>query len=291
MQGLYELARRSRTSVYFYLGRILAYLINTLPDKLIVEIKTNSQMIRRMDYQRHDIWLNVESQTENELRLYSCQKEPETVEWIECLFTDGDVFYDVGANVGVYSLVASKFHGGKVTVYAFEPSFPNFAQLCKNIARNKCQGSIIPLQVALSEKTDFEDFNYHNLTAGGARHALGKAIDAKGDQFHPVLTHPVLACSIDDLVTRFRLPAPNHIKIDVDGIDLSVLRGASKTLEGPSVKSVLIEIEETARQVDQCTEFLQTKGLTFRSKRSSLSPSKAGPFSNSYNYIFSRRDI
>lgn len=107
-------------------------------------------IVEKIDYERYDIWLNINSQTEYKVRLNSCKKEPDTVEWIENFLQVGDVFYDIGANVGVYSFVASKYFQQEVKIYAFEPAFMNFNQLCKNIYINKCQANIILLQIALT---------------------------------------------------------------------------------------------------------------------------------------------
>ena len=60
-------------------------------------------------------------------------KEPETIEWIDG-FKDGDVFWDVGANIGVYSLYASI--GRRIEVLAFEPSASNYLLLNRNIEYN-----------------------------------------------------------------------------------------------------------------------------------------------------------
>ena len=190
-----------------------------------IKLGLNSEMnvVEKMDYERYDIWLNINSQTEYKVRLNSCKKEPDTVQWIENFLQAGDVFYDIGANVGVYSFVASKYFQGQLKIYAFEPAFMNFNQLCKNIYINKCQDNIIPLQIALSDQTILNNFNYSSLTIGGAQNTLGEAINEKGAAFSPVFTQYTLSYRIDDLIENFGLPVPNHLKIDVDGIEFLVL--------------------------------------------------------------------
>src|SRR5262245_36848220 len=73
----------------------------SLPDEYLLQIKNTIEIKRRMDYEPHDIYLNIDSSTEFETRLHSCAKEPDTVEWIESM-KPGDTFYDIGANVGAY---------------------------------------------------------------------------------------------------------------------------------------------------------------------------------------------
>ena len=98
-----------------------------------------------MDYEGAEILLR-RSAPKIELRLRSVAKEPWTVKWIET-FLPGDVFYDVGANVGAYSLLAAKANDGAVPVVAFEPSAPTYHDLCVNIALNGCDEIVTPLPI------------------------------------------------------------------------------------------------------------------------------------------------
>src|ERR1700687_4158414 len=134
-----------------------------LPDRLQVIIASKMKVIRKMDYRLSDIFLHIDTDIESSVRLRSCEKEPETISLIETSFRPGDVFYDIGANVGAYSLVASKCYKGAVTCYAFEPAFSNFYQLCRNLILNQCEGGVVPLQIAFSDATSIETFNYTTL--------------------------------------------------------------------------------------------------------------------------------
>ena len=79
------------------------FLVNILPAALRIFLKSHLKVIRKMDYSEGDIFLDVSSSMEYRVRLYSCRREPETVNWIETFFEEKDVFYDIGANVGAYS--------------------------------------------------------------------------------------------------------------------------------------------------------------------------------------------
>lgn len=241
--------------------------------------------IKRLDYDKSEIILNIKSPTEEITRTNSCKKEPETIAWIENNMKKGDIFYDVGANIGAYSLVASKFTKGGIKVYAFEPSYSNFAQLCKNIMLNKCQDSIIPLSIPLSDKTAIGYFNYSSVESGTADHTFGFPINYKGKKFKPICRQLMLSYKIDDLVKH--IDPPNYLKIDVDGIELSILRGADKTLSTPSVKSVLVEVVELPQKLKEreaIVAFLNSKGFKLESRN----PYVYG-VSPSSNYIFSRK--
>ncbi|MFN2499552.1 MAG: FkbM family methyltransferase [Pyrinomonadaceae bacterium] len=265
--------RRSMTSRWrdpsLFLRRAIEH--KTLPDAALLEIKTAIDVKGRMDYESHDIYLHIDSLTEYETRLHSCEKEPDTVDWIQTFMKPGDTFYDIGANVGAYSLIAAKFFAGAVKVYAFEPAFLNFSQLCRNLFLNGCQEIVIPLPVALSHSTKIDEFNYHDLIPGGSLHTLGEAIDYKGERFEPVLKQPVLSYQVDDLIAQFNLPSPNHIKIDVDGIELSVLRGADETLSNPTLRSIVVELEEGENEA-QISDYLFSKGFQLNSKHQRRTP-------------------
>ena len=188
------------------------------------------------------------------------------IAFIQTFLKEGDVLYDIGANIGAYSLVAAKYFNGKVKVYSFEPSFLNFTQLCKNIFINNCSEMIIPLQIALSDQNTLGFFNYNNLIPGGALHAFGDAKDYKGTFFTPVFRQPVLSYRLDDLIKHFRLPVPNHFKIDVDGIEFDILKGAEETLNNPLVRSIILELEPLSVTEKNIVNFLNEKGFIINSR-------------------------
>jgi FkbM family methyltransferase len=214
-----------------------------------------------MDYERAPIYLNVDSWIEHDFRLHSCQKELDTVEWIESWFKPGDVFYDIGANVGAYSLVAFRFLKGRVKIYAFEPGFVTFPQLCRNIHLNNAAGGITPFQVALFDQTGLAAFHYQNLTTGGALHSLGAPIDQHGQEFQSVFTLLTLSYRLDEFVQQFGLPFPNHIKIDVDGNELQILKGAGDVLRHPELRCILLEVNEEHEGSDDMVRLLEANGF------------------------------
>ena len=197
---------------------------------------------RKLDYEHADIYMRVMTDAE-EFRLRACKKEPFTLEWIHNSIRDGDVLYDIGANVGAYSLIAAKKPGGRARVFAFEPSYATMATLCANIVLNDVAELVTPVPVALTSDTGLTVFGLRNLEPGAARHVLGAGASANG----PVLyEQPVIAFRLDDLIELLRLPMPAHIKLDVDGAELAVLEGASSTLSSPVLRSMLVEVAASA---------------------------------------------
>ncbi len=246
-------------------SQLSSLVIGLIPKRIRLWINS-VDIFKKMDYDRHEILLNIESNFEYTVRANSCRKDPFTPKWIHGFIKSNDVMFDIGANVGVYSLMTSKNLQSNVTVYAFEPGFLNYRQLCKNILINNCSSSIIPMQIALSEKTSIETFYYNNLTSGGALHALGSPIDQAGNTFEAVCEQPVISFSIDDFIRKFNIPVPNHMKIDVDGTEMAILKGAMTTLQHPSVRSIILELNEVTGEGNPIQEFLVQSGFQRHSK-------------------------
>ncbi len=227
-------------------GELFGFLVNLIPSRIKVFLKARLCIHKALDYPKDNILIDVSSEIERSIRTRSCAKEPETIRWIET-FQKGEVFWDIGANIWAYSLVVAKYHKGGVPVYAIEPSFLNFSQLCKNIALNKLDDIITPLNIALSEQTRVGKFNYQNLENGGALHAFGKAMDFKNEEFVPVFKQNLMSFKMDDLIHIFSLPLPTHVKLDVDGIELEILKGVRNILS--ETKSILVEIGDNDTQL------------------------------------------
>lgn len=169
-------------------------------------------------------------------------KEPDTLAWIDSFFRPGEVIYDIGANIGQYSLYAAKRLRGNCQVLAFEPEALNYAKLNRNVVLNGLAGTVIPYCLAVTERTGLDRFFVKTFAPGAALHALHRPVTQGEEPFPPQNQQGMMGVSLDDLTGRFGLPFPNHIKIDVDGIEDLIVRGASKTLGGPALRTVLVEV-------------------------------------------------
>jgi FkbM family methyltransferase len=191
-----------------------------------------------LDFADRSILMRVTSKPER-MRLRACAKEPWTVEWLRRTVGAGEVLYDIGANVGAYSLIAARKPEGPSRVVAFEASYANIAGLCANIALNDAAELITPMPVALSDTNGLSVFHLLAMAPGSARHALGVNDLSEGPTVYP---QPVLTFRLDDLIELAGLPLPNHIKLDVDGGELAVLNGAVRALSSPALQSMLVEV-------------------------------------------------
>lgn len=171
------------------------------------------------------------------MRIQAASKEPWTYQWIRAAISPGEVLYDIGANVGGYSLIALS-RGAKVV--AFEPHHENFRELCRNVGLNKLEAGAILIPAALSERRGA----LRNPAFGGP---AGQSMALEERESGPV---SIIAGRLDEMREDFRLPAPNHIKIDVDGFELKVLNGAQQTFALRELRTCLIEIDLRAESPD-----------------------------------------
>lgn len=206
-------------------------------------------MIEKLDYPKANIRLHITSEPERQMRVRSCDKEPETVEWIESL--EPGAFFDIGANVGAYSFVAAAC-GHKA--YAFEPPGPTYERLEQNIDLND-ELSVFAYDVLLGDENAPVAFSLSSLDPGAALHALG----AGGP--HPTTLQ---MRTLDVVVASLGLPYPDYMKIDTDGSELRVLLGARVCLS--HVKSLQVEIDDTLPMSQQVVPFLEDRGFVIVTK-------------------------
>lgn len=205
-------------------------------------------------------------------------KEPETLDWIDESVSTGSILFDIGANIGLYSIYAAKKFS-TAQIFAFEPEALNFTRLTRNIRANHL-GNITPMNIALAEKTAFGYLYLSDTVASSALHSFG---DPQPDP--KKLRQGIVGVSLDDLVFRLGFPAPTHIKLDVDGIEEKIILGASQVLGSPSLISLLVEINSHDVETSAIHSFLRAKG--FRVSDKSSREHKTGDLQTK-NYIYSK---
>lgn len=210
----------------------------------VVAMKEHLTQENVLDYEKARIRIVVDDKAEI-MRLSPTRKEPWTTNWIEQFVKQGDVFYDIGANVGAYALIAAAVTQGKARIFAFEPSFSTFSALNRNVILNGYEKAVTCLPFALWSDTRLDVFNYRDIQSGAALHSVGGMPFGKGGESEPDARMKIAVFRLDDVIKQFGLPPPNHIKIDVDGGERHVLEGAAETLANPALRSVMIEISQT----------------------------------------------
>jgi len=214
-------------------------------------------------------------------------KEPETIEWIDS-FIKGDLLWDIGANIGCYSLYAAK---KDISVVSFEPSAANFFILQKNIELNQFDKKIQAFCLALSDISETGYLNMSTIEMGGAISTFGntmKRFDYADHSRDVKFSQGMISFSIDEFIRYYHIPVPNHIKIDVDGIENKIIRGAKHTLNDKNLKSLLIELDFNQSEYNkEIISILEESGFKLISKKHAPMFDD-GEWTSIYNCVFVR---
>lgn len=193
-------------------------------------------------------------------------KEPDMIPWLDSMGKDS-VLWDIGANVGVYSLYAAWCRGARVI--AFEPSAANFHALTRNIELNPTQDRITAYCVALSGETGLGVLNMASSAMGTALSQFGVAGERSrywNDQA-PTASHGMVGFTVDDFIAQFPVPFPTHVKLDVDGLEWPILQGATRLLRDKRLRSVIVELTVTdERERTAAVALLDDAGLKLVSR-------------------------
>lgn len=213
-------------------------------------------------------------------------KEPETLEWIDRYGGPNCVFFDIGANIGLYSLYYATTKLGKV--YSFEPSAFNLKQLAKNISINNQQEIITIVPNPLSNITGESIFINGDQAEGGSLSAFGVDFGFDGLKIQSDIKYGLLGFSLDDLMkANIFSDEPTLIKIDVDGIEHIILKGAINTLRSTKLRSILIEVNDDFKSQSKEVEIeLINAGFKLQEKAQSDYLHNSTYFGRTFNQIW-----
>jgi FkbM family methyltransferase len=159
------------------------------------------------------------------------------LQFILRLLQPGMTFFDIGANIGLFSLAAGKKLWSQPSIiYAFEPCPSTFAILEKNLLKNELT-KVRAVQVALSDQT-----GEANLYVNAAlKDGLNSLEDPSHSDAEVVGREAVQTITLDDFVARERVSRVDIMKVDVEGAELLVFRGGRKLLKRPDAPLILYE--------------------------------------------------
>ncbi len=161
--------------------------------------------------------------------------KPRQISWIDG-FPAGSTFWDVGSNVGVYSMYAA-MRG--LNVVAIEPETRSFDLLQRNAQLNRLSSLVTALNVALYETTGLVPLRIAHEGAGMPHHQIDVTSGAD---------RKIMAFTASDLCQIMKVPPPNYVKIDVDGSELQVIRGLDLT--SSALRGVLCEFRDNGDAVE-----------------------------------------
>lgn len=187
-------------------------------------------------------------------------KEPETLDWIDQRLQNGEVLFDIGANIGLYSIYAALRHPA-ARVVALEPEYSNLHLLRDNIIANQLQERITVYSIALSSHSGISQLHLQDLTPGSAMHTESpEALPLTRSQQPIVWRAGIYALTLDQFCRETSLQ-PHALKLDVDGTELDILEGGAQTLRSRALRSVLVEMPEDADLRRRCETCLQAAEL------------------------------
>jgi len=232
-------------------------------------------------------------------------KEPTTVPWIDT-FKAGEVVYDVGANVGLYSTYAAAVR--KCRVYAFEPEALNYAEVNKNIYINNIDELMTAYCAAVSDEQAISVLHLGSFAIGWSHHDFRENTWTKDKNFggHVVkregrMRQGSLSVTLDAMVDSGAAEPPHHIKIDVDGIEARVVRGAKKTIASPTLKTILLEVDFSIPENVALVQQLEDAGWRYSPDQVRINQHEVLPYekvlermkkgSGGQNFIFFKDDF
>lgn len=173
------------------------------------------------------------------------------------------IFIDIGANIGLYSLIASRNKNFKA-IYSFEPHPETYQYLVDNLERNESK-KCVPYKLAISDKSEAQIIHVKPNHSGVA--TLRKVNSSEG--YHSSIH--IECVNADALDTLIENPEnlPVVIKIDVEGFELVVLQTLMKTGFWKSVKNIYYEVDESYLDYKKVENLLLSEGFTFEAKNGS----------------------
>lgn len=196
--------------------------------------------------------------------VYLDAMEPEQTHTFTKTLTSGDVFFDVGANVGFYTVLGSKLVGEKGFVVAFEPVLRNLVYLHQHIEINKCR-NVTVVSAACSKELSLANFSAgDNYAEGHLSTTNGHSEKTPGRRSTIVPT-----VTIDAVVEQLGI-LPTVIKMDVEGAEEMALLGAQRTLIKAKPKIFLSVHSPQLRTV--CLEYLENLGYSFEGLNTNIDP-------------------
>ena len=228
--------------------------------------------------------------------------EPETSHFIACTLQDGDTFIDVGSHVGYFALLASRLVRENGLVLAFEPEQTNFSALRNHIEQNRAS-NIHPFQLALGARNTEAPF-YVNVDNDG------------GHAFWDISLHPfnkksrttslkrrIKVATLDSLLEERDVGPIKAIKIDAEGSECEILRGAQQTIRKHRIPFICCEVnrfalEQMGANEDKLRSFLESMGyhthlLIFdrgSTKALRLQPNQSLKTEYVFNLLFTHRE-
>ena len=211
------------------------------------------------------------------------RKEPITITWMDNM-KQGDIVIDIGANVGMYSLMSAVCRSARV--YAFEPEASNFNLLCMNIRLNN-MGNRVTAYCA--GNLDYDGFSVLNIAEnrdvgpGGSCHTVDEELNFDLTKMNVVFKQGINTVMLDTFCKQMNI-VPDHIKMDVDGLEHRVINGGLETIE--KAKTVIIELNTNLQEHNNAVSKMKSLGFKLDETQVKQALRTGGTFLNVGEHLF-----
>ena len=175
-------------------------------------------------------------------------------------FRDEDVFLDIGANIGSFSIAAAVIR--RCRTFSIEPFSVNYVELLRNIALNKVGDLVTPLNIAISDKTEAGRLSLASNDIGSASHAFDAA--SAPQTSNTGSGQAVQGYRLDDLISGGQIDFPTHVKIEVDGLEHRIIAGMPRTLADSRLRSIRMEVDLSDPANVAAVQKIEEAGFTCR---------------------------
>ena len=211
------------------------------------------------------------------------KKEPITITWMDNM-KQGDIVIDIGANVGMYSLMSAVSRSARV--YAFEPEASNYNILCQNIRLNN-MGNRITAYCA--GNLDYDGFSVLNIAhnrdvgPGGSCHTVEEEKNFDLTNMNVVFKQGINTVMLDTFCKQMNI-VPDHIKMDVDGLEHRVINGGVESIQ--KAKTVIIELNTNLKEHNNAVSKMKSLGFKLDETQVKQALRTGGTFLNVGEHLF-----
>lgn len=211
---------------YWKVGKQLYYNYEDIPEEQIIhEVKLDNIEFKML--------LNIREFIQNTIYNYGYYEEKET-RFLSQQIQLGQTVFDLGANVGYYTLMFARRVGNSGIVHCFEPDRKNFRQLVDNIYLNQLS-NVVANQVAVSNANGYMTL-YSNSDENGGMKSIVQQFEHVYDR------EKVETICLDDYVKQNAIDKVDFIKVDIEGAEMLAFQGAEHLLSSSKAPDIMLEI-------------------------------------------------
>jgi FkbM family methyltransferase len=201
-------------------------------------------------------------------------REPDTLAWLDDL-TPADIFFDVGANNLVFSLIAAKLY--RTPTFAFEPHFASYYVAQLNVLANQLDDLISVYPISLNSELALNYLYLSGVTAGKSLNSFGIKSDSTDPLWSTKASQASIAMSLDTICDSLGR-TPTVLKIDVDGLESNIVTGGIRSLRSSKIRKLMIEFNPSNEADISADRLLLKEGYTL-------------DFAGPSGYFYKRRNL